>query len=347
MALGMLSKLPGVFFLLTPLMVWALIHRIKIGALAVRLLPAYCTAALILAPVLLHPLGSRLFNEIGLKTIATSQALTMSDWIRLFVTNAGGMLTRVGAYLTLPVLLMCGLSLLLVLALRNTQGALLWIVGAIPAVALLGSSSGFLPPRYFLFIVSPVLLCVAWSIERVSRATPRLLRRAGIFCDHPSLRSRAVPAVCVFLLAALSLQAARFDYYVLGDPSRAPLPPVDKWQYVQGWSSGYGIPEAVRWLRNRATQEDLAVITDRQDGIPLHGLLMYLHDSPQITIRGENLAEPLPATALGTETFVVVDSTRYADFPLLNPGLDLVARYPKPGGHSAIDIYAFPAQEQS
>jgi len=288
-----------------------------------------------------------LFNEIGLKTIATSQALTISDWIRLFVTNAGGMLTGVGAYLTLPVLLMCGLSLALVLALRNKQGALLWTVGAIPVVALLGSSSGFLPPRYFLFIVSPVLLCVAWSIEQVSRATPRLLRRAGMFCDHPSLRSRAAPAACVFLLAALSLQAARFDYYVLADPSRAPLPPVDKWQYVQGWSSGYGIPEAVRWLGDRATRAELAVITDRQDGIPLHGLLIYLQENPRVTIRGENLAEPLPATALGTETFVVVDTARFADFPLLNPGLDLIARYPKPGGHSAIEIYALPAQQES
>jgi len=346
MALGMLSKLPGVFFLLTPLIVWALIHRIKVGALAVRLLPAYCTAALILAPVLLHPLGSKVFNAGG-RTIATSQALTISGWISLFVTNAGAALPGVGVYLTLPVVVMCGFSLLLALALRNKQGVLLWTMGAIPVVALLGSSSGFLPPRYFLFAVSPVLPCVAWSIKRVSRATQLLLRRASILCNRPLLLSRAGPAVCVLLLAALSVQAARFDYYVLADPSQAPLPPVDRWQYVQGWPSGYGIPEAVLWLRDRATQEDLAVITDPQASIPLDGLRMYLHDSPKITIRGANLAEPLPATPLGTQTFVVVDTARYADFALLNPGLDLVARFPKPGGQSAIDIYAFPAQEQS
>jgi hypothetical protein len=74
---------------------------------------------------------------------------------------------------------------------------------------------------------------------------------------------------------------------------------------------------------------------------------MYLHDSPQIAIRGANLAEPLPATAAGTQTFVVVDSARSANFPLLNPGVELVARYPKPGGQSSIDIYGFPANEQS
>ena len=346
MALGMLSKLPGVFFLLTPLIVWALIHRIKVGALAVRLLPAYCTAALILAPVLLHPLGLKVFNAGG-RTIATSQALTISGWMSLFVTNAGAALPGVGVYLTLPVAVMCGFSLLLALALRNKQGVLLWTMGAIPVVALLGSSSGFLPPRYFLFAVSPVLPCVAWSIERVSRATQLLLRRASILCNRPLLLSRAGPAVCVLLLAALSAQAARFDYYVLADPSQAPLPPVDRWQYVQGWPAGYGIPEAVLWLRDRATQEDLAVITDPRASIPLDGLRMYLHDSPQITIRGANLAEPLPAPPLGTQTFVVVDTARYADFALLNPGLDLVARFPKPGGQSAIDIYAFPAQEQS
>ena len=70
------------------------------------------------------------------------------------------------------------------------------------------------------------------------------------------------------------------------------------------------------------------MITNREDGIPLDGPLMYLHDSPQITIRGENLAERLPATALGTHTFVVVDTARFADFPLLNPGLDPDASRP-------------------
>ncbi|HEM62005.1 MAG TPA: phospholipid carrier-dependent glycosyltransferase, partial [Chloroflexi bacterium] len=340
MALAVLSKLPGAFYLIVPLVVWALLHRTKVRALAVRILPAYCTAALILAPVLLHPLGARLFNEIALKTIATSEAPTISGWVSLFVHNAAEALPGVGAYLTLPVVVVCALSLVLALALRNKQGLLLWATGAVPVVALLGSSSGFLPPRYFLFAASPVLLCAAWSIDRLSRAAPPLLCRAGLFRSQTSLLRRATTAVCLSLLVAISLQAAKFDYYVVTHPSQAPLPRIDRLEYIQGWSSGYGIPEAVRWFRNRAMRQQLAVITDPSDIIGLDGLLIYLHDNSRITTLGENLEEPVQATALGAETYVVLGSVPHPDFQLLNPSAELVASYPKPGGWSVVEIYA-------
>jgi 4-amino-4-deoxy-L-arabinose transferase-like glycosyltransferase len=347
MALAVLSKLPGVFFLVAPLLVWALVRRIKITTLALRLLPAYCTTALFLAPVLLHSLGPRLFNEIGLKTIATSQALTFPEWASLVAANAATSLTGIGAYLTFPVGVMYGVSLALVLVLRNEQGALLWTTTAIPVAVLLGSSTGFLPPRYFLFAVSPILACVAWSIEQLSRAAPRLLRRAGLLCDQPARLAPSAPAICISLLAVLSLQAASFDYFVLTDPSRAPLPSLDRWQYVQGWPSGYGMADAVNWLEDRATQGQLQVITDLEDGIPLDALLIYLRDNPRITIRGEDLAAPLPPTTPSTQTFVVVDAAHCTRFPLLNPTAGLVATYPKPGARDSIDIYALPAQEES
>jgi hypothetical protein len=341
-ALAVLSKLPGIFFLITPFLVWALVHRIKAGALAMRLCPAYCTTALILAPVLLHPLGPRLFLELARKTIGTSDALTISGWMGLFVANGRAALPSLGAYLTSPVVAMCGFSVALALALKSEQGVLLWAMAAIPVFALIGSSSGFLPPRYSLFCVSPVFPCVAWSIEQVSRATPPLLGRMSMFRNRPSLRSRAALGVLLSMLALLSFQAARLDYYFVTDPSRASLPALDRWQYIEGWPSGYGIPQAVGWLQNRASQEDLSVITDPNDTIPLDGVLIYLHDDPRVRAYGEDLSEPVRANALGTEAFVVLDSIPHPDFAMLNPSADLVARFPKPGGQSAIEVYSLP-----
>lgn len=339
MGLGMLSKLPGVFFLFTPWVVWALVHRMRIGDLARRLLLAYGTAGLVISPVLVHPLRARALTEIGLKSMATSEALTVSGWMELVTRNFTAVLSGVGAYLTTPVLLIFGLSLLLILVLRNREGGLLWMLGLVPVLAFVGSSKGFLPPRFFLFATSPLLICAAWCIERVSQGVAWLADRLPALSDRQLPLTRSSVVIGALLLAGLSLSSVRFDYYILADPSRAPLPPVDKDRYITGWPSGYGIPEAVGWLERQSIHTQIQVVAS---GSAMWALRIYLDENPRITILEQSLAEPVSPIGPSNETFFVVNPPWDTDFAALNPRVKLLARYPKPGGRSAIEIYAFP-----
>lgn len=342
MGLGMLSKLPGVLLLFTPLAVWALVHRIKVGRLARRLSLPYFVAGLVISPVLLL-YRSRYWEQIQWKTIATSEALTISSWMELVTSNLTAVQSQVGTYLTTPILLICGLSLLLTLLRKNRQAGLLWILGLVPVLAFVGSSTGFLPPRYFLFATSPVLISIAWCIEQLSQGVISLADRSPVLSHRGLSFSRGSLAICALLVAAVSLPAVRFDYHILTDPSRAPLPSVDKYQYITGWPSGYGILEAVGWLERQAIHTQLQVITAYNRGIPKDGLLMYLHDNPRITVRQQNLAQPGCPAELSDETlFVRSRRPQDMDFAVLNPGAQLLVSYQKPGGISAIEIYACP-----
>jgi hypothetical protein len=338
MGLGMLSKPLGVFLLFTPLVAWGLVHRIRIGALARRLGLPYVTAGLVVSPVLLHPLGARALDIIRSHTIISPWSPASSHWLQTASTNASHMLRDVETYLGAPVVMLCVFSLLLVLFLRNRRGALLWVVGLLPAGAFAASSSGFLPPRYFLFAVSPLLISAAWGIEQVSQTAGRLV--AGLVSPRELPLSRSGLATCAVLLLAVSVAPVRFDYYLLTDPTRAPLPPLDQYQYITGWPSGYGILETAGWLEQQASHSEIRVVTGSPRGTPRDGLGIYLRRNASISIVGQSLAEPVPREELTSGTFFVLNPPlEEADFASLNPGVELLTRYEKPGGASAIEVY--------
>jgi hypothetical protein len=339
MGLGMLSKLTGVFLLFTPLAVCALVIGMKTSRLARRLALPYFVAGLVISPVLLHPMRAKALTDIGLVGVQTLGISTASEWLEVVTRNLTAVLSQVGAYITTPVLLMCGLSLLLILLLRNREGGLLWVLGVLPVLALAGSSRGFLPPRYFLFATSPLLICAAWCIEQVSRGVNWLADRVPMLSERRLSPIRNPVVMGTLLVAGLSLSSVRLDYYILADPSRAPLPPVDKEQYITGWPSGYGIPEAVGWLEKQSVHKQIQVVAS---GSAMWALRMYLDEDPRITIVEQNIGEAVSSIDRSSETFFVANPPWDRDFAVLNPGAKLLARYPKPGGQSAIEIYSFP-----
>lgn len=341
--LGILSKISGLLLLAMPLAVSALLPGTRMRQLLARLSVAYATVGLVISPVMLHPLRGRAFVEIGIKGVMAAELGSAVDWARLWVGNLRAVLGGVGAYLTTPIMFTCVLSLLLVLVLRDRRGVLVWTLGLLPVLALVASSSGFLPPRYFLFAVSPLMICSAWCIDQISDWVSRGVRWLVQRLPALSRLNVSLSGSIVFTSLAIGVCVAplRLDYYVLTDPSRVSLPAIDEGQYITGWPSGYGIAEAVEWLEGQARQARLRVIVHPRRGIPADGLLMYLYGDDRIAVLMQNLSAPVDQEEPVDHTFYVADPPRDSEFAELNPGAQLVARFDKPMGMSAIEIYTF------
>jgi hypothetical protein len=107
-------------------------------------------------------------------------------------------------------------------------------VGALPMLAI-GLLAGFWYSRYLLFTLPPLITASVsgWRL---------LAGRTGRF--HWPLEI-AVLTLCVTLFAR---QSAR----LILDPLAARWSPADRFQYFEGWSSGYGFPEAAQLIRTSA-----------------------------------------------------------------------------------------------
>jgi len=107
-------------------------------------------------------------------------------------------------------------------------------------------------PRYVLPAIPPLLLLVAVAAARIGRGAPWIV--AGIL------------AACW----------APFDAALVADPARAPLPPVERSQYIYDWPAGYGVAEAASALREAAARDRFVVLRDQSSGSLKEGLDLAL-----------------------------------------------------------------------
>jgi hypothetical protein len=166
--------------------------------------------------------------------------------------NLGLALSWLWSYWTMGLVVLAALGV--VLALRTSalrRGGVLLILVALGPVALFASVSRVWFPRYVLFSTVPLVILAALGFRALLDAI-----------DRKSPVSRVTGALRAALLLAIFLAPAlRFDAALWTDPSRAPLPEVDRFQYVTGWPSGYGSRDSVEFLRARRAE--------RPDGLTL------------------------------------------------------------------------------
>jgi hypothetical protein len=98
--------------------------------------------------------------------------------------------------------------------------------------------SRILFPRYFLFSQIFALLWAAVALDALSQKL------------SPALR--VIFSVLIFL-PSFSLQ-----FRIINDLKTAPLPAIERWQYVTGWPSGYGLKQFTAQVKN--AQPDILVV---------------------------------------------------------------------------------------
>ncbi|HSD27999.1 MAG TPA: hypothetical protein VLL75_11900, partial [Vicinamibacteria bacterium] len=117
------------------------------------------------------------------------------------------------------------------------------------------ATATFWYPRYILFAAVPGLILAA-------RALQQLVGWAGARLDIAEGPGRY--ALLASAVALSLVPAARVDLRLWTDPSRAPMPALERLQFLDGWPSGYGVRESVAFVKDALARnpDGLTVVVD-------------------------------------------------------------------------------------
>ena len=238
LALGVLSKTSGLVLFAVPFLAWVLLARDRRRAL-MPLAEAYTVAAALVG----YPLW--LFFR---RTDELAGALGLRDRDASFPGNASTNLGLAASWLwtywtpPLIVLALIGLTMALVQRDRARAALLMALLAFGPAIAFVAFSEIWYP-RYLLFTTVSLLPLSAWGLVALADLVGRHIHAGSIVRG----------ALAAVGLTLVLVPAVRFDRALWTDPAQAPLPALDRFQYVTGWPSGYGVADTVAYLRARAT----------------------------------------------------------------------------------------------
>jgi 4-amino-4-deoxy-L-arabinose transferase-like glycosyltransferase len=222
--------------------------------------------------------------------------------------------------------------------------------------ALLGGDlAAYLPFPLWLLIAAGACLALwkggrpAWFLAAALAVTAGILI---VRTETPFLETRYLPAYAPLLaaltglglaglsarrlwtgLAAACLALSGLPFMALGwtEASALPLPAPDRYQYIEAWPAGYGFREAALDLTARGVTGGLVTLE-------LGG---YERFEAYLLGRNDQLtAETMQHGAPSKDKFLVID-TPWDDPAVAAHTWRLVefARYPRPGGKSAVVVY--------
>jgi hypothetical protein len=239
LVLAALCKLPVGFFFLAavpmalPLMPAQERHALLQRAALIRVLVAHAPAvllALLVAGVALtrvHHGQSPGFGLQDLVGIGIRRYGSIAETIGVPRPNLIGELT---VQLSWPVVAAGLIGLVAGVLLNDWRSRWLIAMGAVPLLAI-GGLAEFWFSRYLLFTLPPLIVGAACGWHA-------LALRGGRF------RAIVGPGVFALCLGLMGQQSA----HIVLDPLEARWSPSDRFQYFEGWSSGYGYPEAAHFL---------------------------------------------------------------------------------------------------
>ncbi|HEU0105594.1 MAG TPA: glycosyltransferase family 39 protein [Vicinamibacteria bacterium] len=291
-AFGVLSKTTGLVLFVFPLLAWALLGRDRRRALG-PLAAAYALAATLVA----YPLWlffrktDELAGAIGLRDGDTSFAGNAS-------TNLGLAAAWLWTYWTPPLIVLALAGLAAALGRRErARGALLLALLAVgPAVAFVAVSEIWYP-RYLLFTTVSLLPLSAWGLLALADLAARHLR------SGPAVQAVLAAAGLVLVL----LPALRFDRALWTDPTQAPLPALDRFQYVTGWPSGYGSRDSMAFLRTERERrpDGLLLVTPGPSTTASAIRLLWAKDQA-VEVRAVDPGEAAPGAGARRAVYVIV-----------------------------------------
>jgi len=223
--------------------------------------------------------------------------------------------------LTWPILLLSlgGLLVGLKNKFRQTLFLLIWLL--IPLLAQSVFAKVF-TPRYILFTIWPFLIFAAF------------------FMDWLWSKLKKKNCLLIILLLIIVIPAIRYDWLLLTNPEKAPLPRNLRNGHLEEWTAGQGLKESAEFFKEKAKSSKVFVGTEGFFGTLPDGLQIYLEGTPNITVIGvgwpvSGVHQSLINSLVDNEVYLLVNQSRLNLSPQAN-GLVLVKEYPKaawPDGH--------------
>ncbi len=343
-ALGILTKIfPGIVLLSTPLIVWLCLPKRKKTSLWRYFRNVYLLAiGVSLIPICIF---FKKTTQIVEKSVL---APTSFDFLQNFSSNFKMASEWLWAYWTPTVMILGMIGFIMALVKKQREAILLLILVLFPIVVL-GGISRIWFPRYILFVTVPFLILASWSATHLKSILEAWVMRLPWQYE----RWQVQITLSLIFFAIIFFPARRIDYYLWTDPSRAPLPRIERIQYIEEWPSGYGVKEAAVYLLQEAVKhpEGIMVVHHEFGDTTNSGLRVYFMKDPAIKVQrlGLNRAESflsLLELAKNNPTFVLLSrpalSERKEDQPDIEQLLSIAKlekRYPKPGGRRSIEVY--------
>ena len=228
------------------------------------------------------------------------------------------------------------------------------------AMFLLGSWACFTMPTVLMAItriyesryvwqgVFPLLLILGIMLAAIYQSWMAWVGRHSRGADR-SLPASAVAGAIFLAIVGPSLM---LDQQLLVDPPAAPLPATDYSLFITGWSSGYGFPEAVSLVRERAAEltkdgQPVIVLGYYWRGHTHAGLKLYLRRMPNTFFYVDmHLARDpegfLAAWRSHGVPVLVVGNQGIENLGAFERGVPQARRigfFPKPGGISSFRVY--------
>jgi 4-amino-4-deoxy-L-arabinose transferase-like glycosyltransferase len=186
----------------------------------------------------------------------------------LLVENVGLAASWLWTSLTPPVALAALAGVGLAIARGGREPRLLVMGAALPVLTFLPAFHWF--PRYILPCAVPLLVLAAWAVVSAARAV-----------RHPYRAVAGAVAGAVLLVPCLY-----GDVLLVTEPRRAPLPPVDRFQYLIGWPAGVAGDAAWRRVRSEAAGRPALVVVDSAGHSTVHYVLRTrLMNDPDLEVR--------------------------------------------------------------
>lgn len=236
-----------------------------------------------------------------------------SEWlghpVKFLKGNMRGLFDWIIHYLTWPIYI-ASLLPLFMLWQKPREKLLLYVYWFAPFLAL-GLFGRVLYPRFIFFMAMPLLILAAVTVDWV-------------------MRKFRWSFLGIFLLIVLLVPGILADYFLLFNPTYAPIPQADRGQYINDWPSGWGVREVNAYLLQESRNGPLTVYTEGTFGLFPASIEMYLVDRPNIEIHGiwplpKTVPDTIAESAKDKPTYLVVNEMETTpDWPLA-----LIASYQK------------------
>jgi hypothetical protein len=187
---------------------------------------------------------------------------------------------------------------------RYWKELLILLIWSLVPIAIQSEFAKVFTARYILFSIPYILILAA------SSAVPfmKLGKRSYV-------KRYLLPILIIVFL----IQSLWFNYLILKDPQKAPLPRSERSGYLEEWTSGTGIKEVSKFIIGEHEQnpdQQIVIGTEGYFGTLPDGLQIYLQNVPNVTVIGIGLGiNSIPDSLIesvnfGNKTYLLANSSR-------------------------------------
>lgn len=265
--LGLLTKIPAILTVPALYVVLLLDARLEKKVLlrkALLLSGGIFGGVLIFSTLKLHPAFPQLFSRGSDFLYPVSEVLAGRIWSNF--ARIPQYMYFFMWYLTIPALVFLFAGMFSQLVQKKVH-VFFWagILVCLPIVVL----GKVVHPRYFFPAVVYMTVAIALSFEGILVYVEHIKKRMLI--------RLAITLAVGLLLANIFTQSFAFILPSSSEPDAIPFLIEDRFQYLEGWSSGHGIKELTQLLARESQEKSIALATEGSFGTLPDGILLYQH----------------------------------------------------------------------